>query len=284
MCAHFVRYEGSMTVIGINTTALMMLLRIYAMYERKKAVVVLVAAIFCVELGVNAWLLTHGVAVRHQNGITGTACTMIFDPDKVKGPIASASAWLPLLYDTVVLAFTLKRTYRGLKNPTAGRIMRVLMKEGLMYYSVIFTITLILTLMIIFAPDGLKNLTAQTEYLMTVAMMSRITLHLKKQAHKSWDSWGLQGSSIDSSSPASPTSRYGGLRFARGGGFVSAGTAMNISIQEYSVVHDDRGDEVQLPHPTHTHSKPTLASHIPEWHEMGPVRVSIHTDSNGRAL
>lgn len=33
------------------------------MYERKKAVVVLVAAIFCVELGVNAWLLTHGVGV-----------------------------------------------------------------------------------------------------------------------------------------------------------------------------------------------------------------------------
>ncbi|KAI0657346.1 hypothetical protein C8Q70DRAFT_1055873 [Cubamyces menziesii] len=280
VCEHFVRYEGSMTVIGINTTALMMLLRIYAMYERKKAVVVFVAVIFCVELGVNAWLLTHGVAVRHQAGIT--ACTMIFDPNKVKGPIASASAWLPLLYDTVVLAFTLKRTYRGLKNPTAGRIMRVLMKEGLI---VIFTITLILTLMIIFAPDGLKNLTAQTEYLMTVAMMSRITLHLKKQAHKTWDSWGLEGTSVDSlSSPASPTGRHGGIRFARGGGFVSAGTAMNITIQEYSVVHDDRGDEVQMPHPTHTHSKPTLASHIPEWHEMGPVRVSIHTDSNGRAL
>ena len=36
-------------------------IRIYAMYERKKAVVVFVAVIFCVELGVNAWLLTHGV-------------------------------------------------------------------------------------------------------------------------------------------------------------------------------------------------------------------------------
>ncbi|KAI0372252.1 hypothetical protein BV20DRAFT_1034733 [Pilatotrama ljubarskyi] len=294
-CQHFVRYEGSMTVIGINTTALMMLLRIYAMYEGRKLVVLFVTAVFLVEFGVNAWLLTHGVgkcnshlkndlivnlvpAVRHSAGITAKACTMIFDPEKVKGPIASASAWLPLLYDTIVLLFTLKRTYRGIKNPTAGRIMRILLKEGLMYYSVIFSITLILTLMIVFAPDGLKNLTAH----MTVAMMSRITLHLKKQAHATWDSLGLTTSSGDPTAPTSPISRYGGLRFARGTGAISGGTAMNITIQEYSVMHDDHGDEIELPAQNHVSSKPTLSTH-PEWHELGPVRVSIQTpDTRGR--
>ena len=50
-----------MTVIGINTSALMMLLRIYAMYEKNIKVVVLVAATFTVELGMNAWLLTKGI-------------------------------------------------------------------------------------------------------------------------------------------------------------------------------------------------------------------------------
>ena len=55
------RYEGSMTVIGINTTALMMLLRVFAMYEKKKTVVILVGIIFLVEFSTNAWLLTHGV-------------------------------------------------------------------------------------------------------------------------------------------------------------------------------------------------------------------------------
>ncbi|KAI0356419.1 hypothetical protein OH77DRAFT_1400860, partial [Trametes cingulata] len=284
-CQHFVRYEGSMTVIGINTTALMMLLRIYAMYEGRKLVVLFVTAVFLVEFGVNAWLLTHGVGTKQTHIYPAVkACTMIFDPEKVKGPIASASAWLPLLYDTIVLLFTLKRTYRGIKNPTAGRIMRILLKEGLMYYSVIFSITLILTLMIVFAPDGLKNLTAQTEYLMTVAMMSRITLHLKKQAHATWDSMGLTTSSGDPTSPISPNSRYGGIRFARGTGAISGGTAMNITIQEYSVMHDDHGEEIELPAQSHTNSKPTLSTH-PEWHELGPVRVSIQTpDNRGRAL
>ncbi|OSD07133.1 hypothetical protein PYCCODRAFT_1402487 [Trametes coccinea BRFM310] len=280
VCEHFVRYEGSMTVIGINIAALMMLLRIYAMYERKKSVVIFVGVVFCVEFGVNAWLLTHGVAVRHRAGITGTACTMIFDPDKVKGPIASASAWLPLLYDTIVFVLTIKRTYRGVKNPTVGRIMRVLLKEGLLYYSVIFTITLILTLMIVFAPDGLKNLTAQTEYLMTVAMMSRITLHLKKQASKNWDSWGLS-LSVDTESSVAPTSRFGRLRFTRSTGVATGGTAMNISVQEYSVMHDDHGEEIQLPMQGHTRSKPTLERHV-EWHELAPVRLSIPKESHRR--
>ncbi|KAI0667601.1 hypothetical protein C8Q78DRAFT_981412, partial [Trametes maxima] len=285
VCEHFVRYEGSMTVIGINTTALMMLLRIYAMYEGKSWVVVFVGIVFAVEFGVNAWLLTHGVAVRHTGGIT--ACTMIFDPEKVKGAIASASAWLPLLYDTVVLIFTVRRTYGGIKNPTAGRIMRILLKEGILYYSVIFSITLILTLMIVFAADGLKNLTAQTEYLMTVAMMSRITLHLKKQAHATWDSWGFQASTADpGTSPVSPASGFGALRFWRQTGNVSGGTAMNITVQEYSVMHDDQGDELELPSQAHqrTRAKPRLGVHD-EWHELGPVRVSIHTpDGRGRAL
>ncbi|KAI9058455.1 hypothetical protein FKP32DRAFT_1614891 [Trametes sanguinea] len=269
MCQHFVRYEGSMTVIGINITALMMLLRIYAMYERKKSIVIFVGVVFCVEFGVNAWLLTHGVASQR--------CSLT-SSNHSKGPIASASAWLPLLYDTIVFVLTIKRTYRGVKNPTVGRIMRVLLKEGLLYYSVIFTITLILTLMIVFAPDGLKNLTAQ----MTVAMMSRITLHLKKQASKNWDSWGLS-LSVDTESSVTPTSRFGGLRFTRSNGVATGGTAMNISVQEYSVMHDDHGEEIDLPMQGHTRSKPTLERHV-EWHELAPVRLSIPKESHRRPM
>ncbi len=50
-----------MTVIGINTAALMMLLRVYAMYNQQRSVVAFVAAVFALELGTNAWLLTYGV-------------------------------------------------------------------------------------------------------------------------------------------------------------------------------------------------------------------------------
>ena len=50
-----------MTVIGINTSALMMLLRIYAMYDKNMRIVLFAAAIFVTEVGMNAWLLTKGI-------------------------------------------------------------------------------------------------------------------------------------------------------------------------------------------------------------------------------
>jgi len=175
-CQHFVRYEGSMTVIGLNTTALMMFLRIYALYQSQYAILAVTASMLSIELGVNAWLLSHGVAVVHDDGVH--ACTMVFD--KSIGPIASASAWLPLLYDTLVLILTLNRTLKPVRHRTAGKIVKVLLRDGILYYSVIFSVNVVLTLMIAFAPADIQNITAQLEYLLTVAMMSRITIHLKK--------------------------------------------------------------------------------------------------------
>jgi hypothetical protein len=60
MCRHFIRYEGSMTMIGIHIVALMMLLRIHALYYERKWVVVCLAFLFIVMASMNAWLLTHG--------------------------------------------------------------------------------------------------------------------------------------------------------------------------------------------------------------------------------
>jgi len=181
-CGHFVRYEGSMTVIGINVVALIMLLRIHAIYHNNKYVVGFVGIILAIEFGVNAWLLSHGQPVRH-NDIRHPPCTMVFDP-KLKN-IASASAWLPLLYDTIVLVFTFYRTVMTRRMKAFGpSIMDVLLHEGLLYYSVICSITFTLTIMIKVAPPNLQNITAQLELLLTVAMMSRITLDLKEQSRK----------------------------------------------------------------------------------------------------
>ncbi|KAG1797889.1 uncharacterized protein HD556DRAFT_248414 [Suillus plorans] len=90
-----------------------------------------------------------------------TACSMVFN----SGGIASASAWLPLLYDTYVFGLTLNRTLPSIRNKEAGHIIRTLFADGLLYYSVICTINLILTVMIIRAQQGVKNIAAQYAYL-----------------------------------------------------------------------------------------------------------------------
>jgi len=178
-CRHYVRYEGSMTVIGIEVVGLMMLLRVYALYKRQSRLVIgIVAFILLVETGMNIWLLMHSMAVQHPSGMH--SCSMIYDPNI--SDAASASAWLPLLYDTIVLLLTLYRTVPSIRHKEAGHVVQTIFKDGLLYYSVICSVTLVLTIMIVAAEPGIKNITAQLELLLTVAMMSRITLNLKKEA------------------------------------------------------------------------------------------------------
>jgi len=182
-CRHFVRYEGSMTMIGISIVDLMMFMRIRALYARMLSIQALVLAIFLTFFGVNAYLLTRGVPVYHVAYPLVDSCTMIFD-QKVSLAFASSTAWLPLIYDTVVVSLTVYRTASSVLSRNTNELFRVLLREGLLYYSVICTITMILTIMILHADPSIRNITAQLHLLLTVAMMSKISIHLKRFAHR----------------------------------------------------------------------------------------------------
>jgi len=172
-----------MTVIGINIVELMMLIRIRVLYRdrrQEKWIVGLVSLLFLIELAVNCWLVVTGQPAQREG-----SCSMIFDPQLRH--VASSSAWLPLLYDTVILTLTLYRTLeirasRKRQSIVKSPILKVLQHEGLLYYSVICSVTLVLTIMINTARAGIQNITAQLELLLTVAMMSRITLDLKQHS------------------------------------------------------------------------------------------------------
>ena len=80
--------------------------------------------------------------------------------------IAPASAWLPLLYDTTVIVLTLIQTWPSHKSnmsasANVNMIAAELLREGVLYYGVIFGVTFSLTLMIAFAPPGIQNICAQ---------------------------------------------------------------------------------------------------------------------------
>ncbi|KAG1734586.1 hypothetical protein EDB19DRAFT_2026409 [Suillus lakei] len=146
------------------------------------------------SLHLTAWLLSHAgrmvsllprnvlvydkvpTAVSHSDHVH--SCTMVFN----SGSIASASAWLPLLYDTYIFGLTLNCALPSIRKREAGRVLRTLFADGLLYYSVICAINLVLTIMIVRAHPGVKNIAAQLELLLTVTMMSRITLNVRKQA------------------------------------------------------------------------------------------------------
>lgn len=52
-----------------------------------------------------------------------------------RGSWGSAYAWMPLLFDTTVLALTVLRTLGLVRSGRAGNIVRTLLRDGIMYYS-----------------------------------------------------------------------------------------------------------------------------------------------------
>lgn len=181
ICHHFVRYEGSMTMIGITIAAILMGLRVSALYHGSYFVKILLASVLLSFVGINSWLLASGVAVNHP-GVHG--CTMIFSPHV--GNWASASAWIPLLYDTIIVFLIILRAMPIAKANLGQNILaKRLLRDGLLYYCIITTASLVLTIMIETASPGIKNICAQFQLLITVTMISRVTLNLRKHLRES---------------------------------------------------------------------------------------------------
>ncbi|KZP29653.1 hypothetical protein FIBSPDRAFT_1038696 [Athelia psychrophila] len=183
---NYVRYEGVMSAIGIEIVGVMMLVRIYALYMNRPWVSRGVAFILFVETAMNVYIIIDGEAVPHwsseNQGLSYAvhSCSMIYATSQVA---ASACAWLPLLYDTIVFLLTLHRAIPSFRTSYQTRdLMGTIFRDGLLYYVTICAVTLTPTLMIVLAPTGIKNMTAQLELLITVTMMSRITLSLRKRA------------------------------------------------------------------------------------------------------
>ncbi|KAI0088481.1 hypothetical protein BDY19DRAFT_906509 [Irpex rosettiformis] len=227
--------RGATTIIGINITMLMMLIRVAALYDNGRLVVGSLVACLSLEI----------------------ACSMVFDSSV--GLWASLAAFLPLIYDTIILILTLNRTVGAVRRKTAGRIVMLLLRDGILYYSVIFAITLVYTIMIVSAPPGLQNVAAH----LTVTMGSRIMLHLREQANKRHFLGSISGlDSMDSSSTISSIILLRNL-------VVRPQNSQGIVLEQSSVVHDDEGHVMGR-----YGASPSKQSHAasPDWHELTSCR------------
>ncbi|KLO13597.1 hypothetical protein SCHPADRAFT_940259 [Schizopora paradoxa] len=275
-CQHFVRYEGSCTVIAIEVSALIMFQRIRALYRYQRKVQYFVAGILLVETVIFALLMTSGTAVIHpdlfDHGMAefpeyvfyshsfgfALACTMIFNSKRWGGAFfPSLRAFIPLFYDTVIIVLTLikYREFESVRTNGSGKnsITRTLLRGGMLYYSVIFVISTILAIMVIKAPSNLKNIAGQLQELLTVAMVSRITLALKSH---DWEKTAANTDAVRMDSMMFPGHRSPHHQPKVGDAFSIPPSLLSTSTLPYSAmgspvvsVHSPEaiGDGVQVP-------------------------------------
>ncbi|KAH8822934.1 hypothetical protein DL96DRAFT_325852 [Flagelloscypha sp. PMI_526] len=148
--------------------------KMYALYSRNVYVLGGLFAVLAFQIILSSYGLSSGVAVPLPPGVTGCILT---------GPVKSATfpaVWYtPAITDAIIFALTVYRAKTAFRSRSAAPTIRQFVKDGVLYFLVIFAANLSNVLTFAFAVDDLKAFGASFSQLITSVMISRLLLNLR---------------------------------------------------------------------------------------------------------
>ncbi|KAJ3504644.1 hypothetical protein NLJ89_g7831 [Agrocybe chaxingu] len=191
VCDNFVVFEGASTVVMVAVCEreftqelsaelsanscppeVIMILRVYALYNRSNVVLTFLLLLWIAQISVSAVGLRTGFAVPLPPELTGCILT---------GSSSTFSlVWVsPLVTDTCIFALTLWRTREYISRSGSAPTLHLFVRDGVLYFLVIFMANLLNTLLFFLAPDDLRAIGASFSQLITALMVSRLVLNLR---------------------------------------------------------------------------------------------------------
>ncbi|KAJ3509553.1 hypothetical protein NLJ89_g5162 [Agrocybe chaxingu] len=197
VCEDFVKFEGVMGGLMNNlcgdalclactqpfkvklTTrrfiSAVMILRVYALYGRQNLVLYPLSAIWVAHIIITAKANSTGFALPLPPSASFVGCLLTSNSNWY------SIVWItPLVLDAAVFLLTVWRirkyiTLTGRKTP----MMHIFLRDGILYFFVIFLINLGNALLYFLAPESLKPIGAPLSSMMSATMISRLILNLR---------------------------------------------------------------------------------------------------------
>lgn len=220
------------------------LLRTWALYNRSSRVLLILSC----ALGIEALFLflclidQHVVIPPPGHGCLPGSPRLAF----------GVMAWVsPLLFDTLVFALTLTKTLRFVRDEGSNSsLFYIFLRDGVVYYAVMFLCYLITICTYFIAPPILKDMNASISVGLTLVMTARLLLSMRKAVQRPDDKDLLSVSGSHVATFAERTRAYVGTLVAE----IEAGvqrervTAASPRAARASDVHDglDRTHTIQL--------------------------------------
>ncbi|KAF6741059.1 hypothetical protein DFP72DRAFT_835423 [Ephemerocybe angulata] len=139
-CERYVLYPEALKVVTTFVIGLIFVLRVYAIYGKNKLVGCAGGALLAAELGVKIWAFLDGGRLHLPEGLHG--CILVG-----KHPTRLAFTWIAeLVFDTIIFSMTLYRTvahYRGQQRGRPQSLLKLIMRDGVTYFAVIFIVNAI---------------------------------------------------------------------------------------------------------------------------------------------
>ncbi|KZT36228.1 hypothetical protein SISSUDRAFT_1050162 [Sistotremastrum suecicum HHB10207 ss-3] len=186
MCARYAQFiPFGVSIPLLLIPGLLMTLRIWALYERNKFVLIYLLGLLVSQVALCFWIYSspgHQALIFPDVDIEPFHLCIEIGPPQL-GLLTSLYQWTETLFDVSVFTLTMLRTIKWSRADRQGTLLQRIVRDGALYFAVIFTTNLVWVLMIMFAPPGLKYINGMPTLALVSIMMNRITMDLRSTAY-----------------------------------------------------------------------------------------------------
>ncbi|TFY72255.1 hypothetical protein EVG20_g767 [Dentipellis fragilis] len=205
-CTRFCAALSFEAALTSSIAEIFLTLRVYAITGKRKLVLVASATlIFC------QWGVLMYQASQSQKGTSDVAALLPLQdghrsplpalPDidafRMLTPPYFVVAWIDaflvicLGFDAIVFLVICITTVIAIRRSNYGHMLRIVQRDGIVYFFVLFSSNLIWLLLALYAPPGRKYIQTQPALIISSIMINRITLNLKRGGRKQIINYGL---------------------------------------------------------------------------------------------
>ncbi|KAF8338615.1 hypothetical protein F5887DRAFT_982075 [Amanita rubescens] len=184
VCDRYVLFPEALKIITCFAIGVIFILRLYALYNRSMVVVSLGCLLLATELGVKIWAFTCGTSLQLPPGLVG--CILVG-----RTSLRFASTWISeLVFDLIVFLATIHQAILNnseIHKSQGISLFDLVVRDGVIYFAIIFVANSVTVLMFIFAPEDLKAINASFSTLITSLMVSRLILNLRSVVESTYE-------------------------------------------------------------------------------------------------
>ncbi|KAF9456955.1 hypothetical protein BDZ94DRAFT_292653 [Collybia nuda] len=156
VCNRYVLYPEALKIVTSLTIGIIFNLRLYAIYSRSMIIAIMGSLLLAVELGVKIWAFTDGTSLDLPEGIVG--CILVG-----KSHARFVFTWIAeLAFDSIMFFATLYRVivHNRLRHGNTMNLVDLILRDGVIYFGIIFVANLVTVLMFLLAPPDIKAMNA----------------------------------------------------------------------------------------------------------------------------
>ncbi|KAF8513376.1 hypothetical protein JB92DRAFT_2924073 [Gautieria morchelliformis] len=178
-CHGFIWWNITSEVITIATAEIILILRIYAVYNCSRRLLLVMIALLVVAIACSSWL----------------AISILSTGDGTPGcPIGTAPShafffWIPfLIFETFLMALMLFKGWRVYRSEGGSRLLHLIIRDSLFYFWVIF-MTLLANCIVWVTPSLDPRIATGWAIAMPCAVGCRLLLNMRESFYKETTSW-----------------------------------------------------------------------------------------------